>query len=251
MKVIIPMAGRGSRFAGNGTSHPKPLIDVAGKPMIAWALQSLAGIEYSQLIFVILEEHDAQYQLLKHLVQLASDVTTVVSIPHVTEGQLCTVLSARDFINTEEDILIASCDTYVSSNLSTALATKPKECRGIISVAKMPGDRWSFARADATGRVLEVAEKKRISDFASTGLYYFSSGREFVEISEQTIKSNSKTIGEFYVMPVYNQYLERGWRVDICEEKEMWDMGTPEALRDFVQSPFLQRQGRHADSPRS
>ena len=121
------------------------------------------------------------------------------------------------------------------SDLARDIAQRAADCSGIISVANMPGDHWSFARTDATGRVVEVAEKARISDYASTGLYYFAYGRQFVEVAEEMIRNREKMRGEYYVIPVYQNYIERGWRVEISMAKEMWDMGTPEALATFEQ----------------
>ena len=97
----------------------------------------------------------------------------------------------------------------------------------------MPGDRWSFARTDESGRVVEVTEKVRISEHASTGIYYFANGHQLVAIADEMIAHNERTRGEFYVMPVYQKYFERGWRVEISEASAMWDMGTPEALETF------------------
>jgi len=78
-----------------------------------------------------------------------------------------------------------------------------------------------------------VAEKVRISDHASTGLYYFSSGREFVQVAEKMIANQEKTRGEYYVIPVYQKYVQQDWRVDISVANEVWDMGTPESLESF------------------
>lgn len=234
MNVVVPMAGRGSRFAEHGVQTPKPLIEVATRPMVAWALESLTGIACSRIVFVVLAEHERAHGVTALLRRWASPrAVEVITLPDVTEGQLCTVLAAQRLIESEEDLLIASSDTYVVSALGRAIATRDRACRGIISVAEMPGDRWSFARTDATGRVVEVAEKMRISDHASTGLYYFSSGMEFVETARELIGDGAKTHGEYYVMPVYQRYIERGWRVEIDRARAMWDMGTPEALAQF------------------
>ena len=97
----------------------------------------------------------------------------------------------------------------------------------------MPGDRWSFARTGASGAVVEVAEKVRISNHASTGLYYFSSGREFVTAAQTIVSKQQQIRGEYYVMPVYQEYIDRGWEVRLSQADEMWDMGTPDALRQF------------------
>jgi dTDP-glucose pyrophosphorylase len=241
MKIIVPMAGRGSRFADQGLSMPKPLIQVYGRPMVAWALESLQQLDYSQLVFIALQEHERAFGVTAVLRQLAGPSAQVIVIPNVTEGQLCTVLAAKELIDTDEDILIASADTFIRSSLGQDVAERSPACRGLISVASMSGERWSFARTDAQGNVVEVAEKVRISDHASTGLYYFSSGSEFVQVAETIIANQEKTRGEYYVIPVYQKYIERGWQVRISIASEMWDMGTPEALQAF--KVFLEKTG--------
>lgn len=235
MNIVVPMAGRGSRFAGRGVETPKPLIPVAGRPMIAWALESLGDLmPGARITCVILQEHEEQHGITALLRTLLGPQTQVAALPDVTEGQLCTVLAARDHLRPDEDLLIASCDTYIVSRLDSDIRERPRDCRGIISVADMPGDRWSFARTDDTGRVVQVAEKERISDHASTGLYYFSDTAEFLETGDAMVRGDERTRGEFYVIPVYQKYIARGLRVDISVAEQMWDMGTPEALDAFL-----------------
>jgi dTDP-glucose pyrophosphorylase len=241
VNIVVPMAGRGARFADQGLNIPKPLIPVEGRPMVAWALDSLRELAYSQLIFVVLQEHETTFGVTDMLRQLAGASIQVVVIPRVTEGQLCTVLAAKEIINTDEDILIASADTFIRSPLQHDIARRSSKCHGIISVANLPGDRWSFARTDEQGNVVEVAEKVRISEHASTGLYYFSNGSEFVQVAQTMIANQEKTRGEYYVIPVYQKYIERGWQVKISVASEMWDMGTPEALGEF--KTFLKKPG--------
>lgn len=237
MNIVVPMAGRGSRFAKEGIVIPKPLIDVAGRPMVAWALESISDLlSGARLIFVVLKEHEERYRLndlLRSLSGAASEVELVM-LDDVTEGQLSTVMSAVDRIDLKRDLLVASCDTYVVSQLANDIQERPDRCKGIISVADMPGDRWSFAQTDEDGRVVRVAEKERISNHASTGLYYFSSTQEFVTIANEMISNNEKTRGEYYVIPVYQKYIQRGWHVDISVARHMWDLGTPDALEAFL-----------------
>lgn len=237
MIVVVPMAGRGARFAGTEYDRPKPLITVAGRPMLAWAWKSVADTPHSRAIFIALREHERDFGVSRIIRETAGPNADVLLIDEVTEGQLCTVLVARDLIDRDEDVLIASSDTYIVSDLADTIARKPETCRGIISVADMPGDRWSFARTDDEGRVVEVAEKVRISDHASTGLYYFSNGAEFVERAEARVREGRRTKGEFYVIPLYQDYIDAGLRIDIDRARRMWDMGTPEALTAFLASP--------------
>lgn len=234
MKLVVPMAGRGSRFANRGVTTPKPLIEVAGRPMVAWAYQSLDSVARSQTIFIALAEHEAHFGVIAILRSLEPHAE-VILLDDVTEGQLCTVLAARNLINSEEDVLVASSDTYIVSNVGRAINERSPNCHGIISVADMPGEHWSFARTDETGRVVEVAEKVRISDHASTGLYYFSSGRELVAVADEMIRNGEKTRGEYFIIPVYQKYIQRDWNVEIAVAEAMWDMGTPEALSQFLE----------------
>ncbi len=234
MIVVVPMAGRGSRFAEQAGDVPKPLVPVAGRPMVRWALGSLAGLDPSLVVFVALAEHDARFGLSALLREWPpGGRTEVVWLDDVTEGQLCTVLAARDLIDRDEDLLVASCDTYVRSDLGRDIAARAPGCRGLISVARMPGDHWSFARLGPDGHVAEVAEKVRISEWASTGLYHFSSGREFVEIGQSMVDRGERTRGEFYVIPVYGRYIERGLQVDVSVADEVWDLGTPAGVQAF------------------
>lgn len=236
MNIVVPMAGRGSRFANHGVETPKPLIEVAGRPMIAWALESLCGLlPAARLVFVVLREHEEQFQVSRLVRALTGDAASVVMLDDVTEGQLCTVLAAKAHLEADDDLLVAACDTLVVSNIADDIARRPVDSHGMISVADLPGERWSFARTDATNRVVEVAEKTRISNHASTGLYYFSRTREFIETGEGMIARGEKTRGEYFVIPVYQKYIERGLRVDISTASEMWDMGTPEALASFIE----------------
>ncbi len=243
--VIMPMAGRGtrfrnSRFVDKKGDPPKPLIHVAGQPMIWWALQSLKGIAVAKIIFVVLEEHEEKFGITEQLQQLGSSCLTdevpieVVIQKDFVEGQLCSVLEARDYIPVDTGILIMSVDTLVDSDLGWHIHTHDDACAGLISVADLPGDHWSFARVDSTGQVIDVAEKKRISNHASTGMYYFAQGREFLAAAEEMIASQEKTHGEYYVMPVYKHFVQRQQRVELSMARTIWELGTPDSLEKFI-----------------
>src|SRR5262249_26910390 len=230
MKIIVPMAGRGSRLANGNSGIPKTPLPVSGRPMIEWAMLSCEGLEYSKVIFVALAEHEERFGLSKILKSLLPGKVEFLWLDEVTEGQLCTVMAARSEIDSDEGVLIASCDTYVVSDLGADIRRQSPWTRGVISVADLPGDRWSFARVDQSGSVVEVAEKTRISDHASTGLYYFANGREFIHFADQIILNGERTRGEYYVIPVYQKYIDAGHSIGISIARESWDMGTPEAI---------------------
>lgn len=236
MVVVVPMAGRGSRFSEKGFETPKPLIEVAGQPMVKWAIKSLETVKFDRIVFVALEEHEEAYDITGMLKNYSGWRTEFVFLPDVTNGQLETVLKAQKFFDGEEDILIAAADSYILSTIGQDILKNPKQCAGLISVISLPGDHWSFAKTDEMERVIEVAEKKRISSHCSTGLYYFSRANDLVQQGSAMIKNDERTRGEFYVTPVYQKLIDRGKMIRISHASEMWDMGTPEAKAQFEQA---------------
>lgn len=235
MIVVVPMAGRGSRYANKGYTTPKPLIEVAGKPMLWHALDSIESLEFSKIVFVALREHEEEFGFSNQLKERYGQKMELVLLEDVTEGQLCTVLEADEFINDDEDVIIIASDTYIKSDIGKHIANKTEMVKGIISVANLPGDRWSFAKTNDSGQVVEVAEKRRISENASTGIYYFSTGRDLKELGHKMINNDERELNEFYVIPLYQRMINAGMDIRISQADEMWDMGTPEAKQLFEQ----------------
>lgn len=234
MNLVMPMAGRGSRFADVGYREPKPMIPVKGKPMYAWAMDSLPLKLARQVIFICLADHLKGFGLEEDIrTRYAALNPVIVPLTKVTEGQACTVLEARDQIDRDEPLIIYNADTWCRTRLETSLPTLPKSVAGVLGVFEAPGDKYSFARTDAEGRVVEVAEKRRISNHCCTGLYHFTSGAEFVREADAMIAANQRVNNEFYVAPVYNRMIAKGRDVRIDRADEVWVLGTPEDLAHF------------------
>jgi dTDP-glucose pyrophosphorylase len=237
----MPMAGRGSRFAKVGIPTPKPLIDVLGKPMYAWATDSLPLSLCKQLIFISLREHLDETPLLSDIKSRYGRYSPIIlPLDHVTDGQACTVLVAKELIDNEQPLIIFNADTFCRTSLDVNLKQMPSSVAGLLGVFRAPGDRWSFARTDPNGRVVETAEKRRISDLACTGLYHFSRGKDFVRYAQATIAANDRVNGEFYVAPVYNRMIADGMDIRVDIAQEAWALGTPEDLAIFLQHRNVQ-----------
>jgi capsule biosynthesis phosphatase len=241
--LVMPAAGRGARL---GRAEPKALVDVCGRPMAWWALLSMRGVPLSEIVFVVLEEHDREFDAGRRLQEAATElmregelqqapVQTVV-LRAVRNGQLLSVLGAREYLTSGLGLLIASCDTLVESPLSVDLAALNESARGLISVIEAPGDNWSFVRVDEHEQVVEVAEKRRVSNLASTGIYYYADASEFLAAAEEITDASPETGGEYYVMPVFGRYLSRRQPVKISRASAMWDMGERSALEIFMKS---------------
>ena len=235
MNVLIPMAGRGSRFATQGYTFPKPLIDVKGKPMIQVVTENL-NIK-ANYTFIVQKEHYEKYSL-QHLLNLIAPNCNIVQVDGITEGAACTTLLAKEFIDNDEPLLMANSDQFVEwDSNETLYAFSNGNCDGGIITFPATHPKWSYAKLGDDGYVSEVAEKKPISEHATVGIYWWSKGSDYVKYAEQMIEKDIRVNNEYYVCPVFNEAIQDGKKVRIKEiDKEgMWGIGTPEDLNYFLE----------------
>ena len=233
MNVLIPMAGAGKRFFDAGYIFPKPLIEVDNKPMIQWVIESLnLNANY---IFIIQKEHQKKYNI-SSVLRILKPNCKIIELDHITEGAACTTLLAKKFINNSNPLIIANSDQYIRWNSSKAIYNfNSKNLDGAILTFEAIHPKWSYAKCDKDGFVLEVAEKKVISKNATVGVYYWKHGSDYVKSAEEMIKKNIRVNNEFYVCPVYNEFISKKKKVKIHNVEEMWGLGTPEDLNNFIQ----------------
>jgi HAD superfamily hydrolase (TIGR01509 family) len=232
LNVLIPMAGSGSRFREAGYTFPKPLIDVNNKPMIQVVVENL-NID-ANYIFVVQKEHREKYNL-DLMLNLISPNCKIIETDGITEGAACTALLAKEFIDNDCPLFFANSDQFVEWD-STEFMYKMNEsdADGGIVTFESTHPKWSFAKLNESGNVIEVAEKKPISNIATVGYYYWKHGSDFVKYAEQMIQKNIRVNNEFYVCPVFNQAIEDGKKIKTFNTKTMWGLGTPEDLIYFV-----------------
>lgn len=234
MKIVIPMAGEGSRFAKEGYTFPKPLIDVNGKPMIQRVVENLDfDAEY---IFLVRKEHLEKYSGLKStLNRITNGRFKIVEVDGLTEGAACTALLAKDHINNDDDLLIANSDQiieYCSENFQYIKNFSTVDAIVFCFHAVHP--KWSFVKTNSRGVITEVAEKNPISDIATCGIYWYRKGSDFVKAAEQMINKNIRVNNEFYIAPVYNELISDGKTLIPFFVDKMHGIGTPEDLNAYV-----------------
>ena len=213
LNVLVPMAGAGSRFAQQGYTFPKPLIEVNGKPMIQVVVENL-NIE-AHYIFIVQQEHYEKYNL-KYLLNLIAPGCDIVQVNGVTEGAACSTLLAKEYINNDSPLVMANSDQYVEWNSNECMyAFTADEIDGGILTFEATHPKWSYARVGTDGFVSEVAEKKVISNEATVGVYYWKKGSDYVKYAEQMIEKNIRVNNEFYVCPVFNEAIGDGKKIKV------------------------------------
>lgn len=236
MNVLIPMAGRGSRFASQGYTFPKPLIEVKGKPMIQVVVENLnVKANYT---FIVQKEHYEKYSL-NYLLPLIAPDCNIVQVDGITEGAACTTLLAKEFIDNDEPLIMANSDQFVEwDSNETLYAFQNDGIDGGIITFPATHPKWSYAKLGDDGYVSEVAEKKPISEHATVGIYYWKKGSDYVKYAEQMIDKDIRTNNEFYVCPVFNEAIQDGKKIRIkdIQKNGMWGIGTPEDLSYFLEN---------------
>lgn len=252
LNIVLPIAGRGSRFAKEGYTLPKPLIPIHGYPMIQVVTENLKPTIPHRFIYICQKEHIEKYDLENKLRSYTGeDNTVVIPIDYMTEGQVCTVLVAKDYINNDDALMSANADQWVDIDINDYLSDMEKRnLDGLIMTMKSSDPKWSFAKNDENGFVVETAEKKPISDDATVGIFNFKHGSDLVRAAEQMIKDDIRVNNEFYTCPCYNYLIKEGKKIGVYgigeEYHGMYGLGIPHDLKWFEShdiSSFL-KEGR-------
>ena len=233
--IVVPMAGRGSRFTEQGYTDSKPFIDVNGKPMIQRVIENL-NIEFDsnyEFTLICLQEDFDKYDFRIFDDIIGHTEYKVICLEDVTEGAAQTLLEAKDIIDNDTPMLSFNTDQMIDYN-PEEMWEIAEHFDGYIPCFWGDSEDWSYARTLDNGYVQEVAEKKVISNNATAGYYYWNKGSDYVKYAEQMIEQNSRSNGEFYVAPVYNWAIQDGKKIGICIVDEIYELGTPEYLEEYL-----------------
>lgn len=239
LNIVVPMAGRGSRFAKEGFTDPKPLIDILGKRMIEVVINNLTPRIEHKFIFICQNEHLVKYSLAEKLNQWAPGCE-IVSINGITEGAACTVLCAKSLINNNDGLMIANSDQWVDVEIDKyLLKMETDQLDGLIMTMKASDPKWSYVNFNKLGKVSKVVEKVVVSDEATVGIYNYRRGADFVKYAEKMIENDERSNNEFYVAPVYTHlYEQESQKIGVYnvgeEAKGMYGLGIPGDLELFL-----------------
>jgi dTDP-glucose pyrophosphorylase len=159
----------------------------------------------------------------------------LVYIEKTTRGQVETVLHAKQLIDSENTLIIYNIDThFISTRLKSKILTlKNQNIDGVLGCFTSDDENLSFVELNEKGFVKRVREKEKISSLASTGLYVFSNGKQFIETAETMIKNDILIKDEFFVSEIYNILLKSGKKFVIDIAEEFVPFGTPEDIKRF------------------
>lgn len=235
MNIVITMAGSGERFRRAGYDRPKFMLRAKGQTLFRWSITSLQNFfpQCDRLIFIVREEDDPAEFIAAELSDIGAPAPTVLSLEHPTDGQATSALRASPAWNPDAPLLIYNIDTHVDPEHITPAQIAGD---GWIPCFRAPGAHWSFVQVDPNGRAVAVREKQRISEFASIGLYWFSSCRLYAwAYDAHYLGKQSSNATERYIAPLYNELIAAGHEVTISDVPvdAVVPLGTPDELARF------------------
>lgn len=238
MKLVITMAGKGSRFRAVGIDTPKHRISIDGRSMFEYAMSSLRDFFDEDFVFVCLDAYDDRPFLTEKCSSLGIENFDIVELSEVTDGQATTVREAAPYVDADEAVAVYNIDTYIEEG---ALRKADVRGDGWIPVFRAPGERWSFVATDEA-KATDVAEKERISELATVGLYYFDRWADYDAAYRAEADTVADRYGEKYIAPLYGWLIDEGYDVYTTEvsPEDVHVLGTPEDLTEFY-PPFKQR----------
>ena len=257
--LVVPMAGRGQRFVDQGYADPKPLISVAGRPMIHQALDTLP--QPSARVLVAQREHAADARFRATVAELAGK-TQVVSLDRVTEGQAITARLGLDEgvtagLDLTRPVLFAPCDTgYVYDVALWKELEREADSELIVWSARghLPAiwrpHMYGWLSVGQHGAIERVAVKQLVEGVSAaeqevvTGTFWFRDGHAFLREVEALVADNDRVNNEFYIDTIARRMVARGAKVRAFTVEKYMPWGTPEELKTFDYWNAVHRGGR-------
>ncbi|MHB1223512.1 MAG: sugar phosphate nucleotidyltransferase [Gemmatimonadaceae bacterium] len=226
MKVIIPLAGKGTRLRPHTHVTPKPMLRVAGKPVMDYILEDLERLgDIEQIVYITghlkekVEEH----------VHATSNIPSVFVEQLVQDGTAGAVALAREYV--DQPVLIIFVDTIFDADLGVV---KDSDADGIIWVKEVDDyQRFGVVVTDDSGAMTRIVEKpsEPISKRANIGLYYIRNWKLLFEAIDYVL-TQPQNKGEYYLTDAFQYMIDHGARLQVIDVEGWYDAGKLDTLLD-------------------
>jgi glucose-1-phosphate thymidylyltransferase len=238
MKVIIPLAGKGTRLRPHTYVTPKPMMKVAGKPVMSYILDDLKKLgDVHQIIYITghLKEK------IEEFARISLDVPSVFIEQKVQDGTAGAVALARDYV--DEPVLIIFVDTIFDADLSIVKTT---DADGIIWVKEVEDyQRFGVVVTDKDGNMTQIVEKPKIpiSKRANIGLYYIKNWKLLFDGIDHVLRS-PKNQGEYFLTDAFQYMIEKGAKIKVVDVEGWYDAGKIETMLETNQTMLSKGRAR-------
>ena len=229
MKAVIPLAGKGTRLRPHTHHIPKPLLRVAGKPVMSYILDDLLEMGTREVVFIVGYLQDTIRDYIR--TQYPS-ITPHYVVQEVQDGTAGAVKLAEPFA--DDELLILFVDTLFDADLSLAKRL-PEDRAGVIWAKEVEDyQRFGVIVTDDDGMMTRIVEKptEPISKLANIGLYFIRDFALLFEGINHTLAGPPGPSGEFYLTDAFQYMVDHGARIETAPVQGWYDCGKLDALLD-------------------
>mgnify|MGYP002355653089 CR=1 FL=1 len=224
MKIIVPMAGRGSRLRPHTLTIPKPLIPIAGKPIVHRLVEDIAGVigqEIDEIAFIIHESFGKQVE--KDLVAIAEKLGSKGTIYYQNEalGTAHAIMCAKESL--QGNVVVAYADTLFRADFSLDTTAD-----SVIWVKQVDDpSAFGVVQLNDNNEIIDFVEKPKdfVSDLAIIGIYYFKSGETLRSELQYLLDNNIVKGGEYQLTDALENMKQKGMRFVPGKVDEWMDCG--------------------------
>lgn len=242
MQVIIPLAGKGTRLRPHTHLVPKPMLKVAGRPVMDWVMDRLEGLQISEIIYITghLKEQVEEYVLKRYA------YTSRFIEQKVQDGTAGAVNLARPYVT--EPVLIIFVDTVFEADLTLINRAKAD---GIIWAKEVEDyQRFGVVVTDKDGYMTKIVEKPStpISKLANIGLYYIRDVGALWKGIDHVLASPTNK-GEYYLTDAFQHMIEHGRKILTAEVGGWYDCGKLDTLLETNEILLRKGSAKHREFP--
>jgi len=243
VQIIIPMSGYGERFRRAGFEVPKPLIEIDQKPIIAHIIDMFPGEQ--EFIFICNEDHLANPEWhMESILRKYCPSGKVYGIPPHKLGPIHAVRQVEHLIDFERPVVVNYCDfTCYWDWLHFKNFVSKTGCMGAIPAYKgfhphtLGNTNYAYM-CEKNGWVLDIQEKQpftdnRMMEFASSGTYYFASGKIMSDSFRRTMEQDLNIAGEYYVSLAFKTLISDKYPVAVYPLQHFMQWGTPDDVAEY------------------
>lgn len=250
LQVIIPMAGKGSRFRDYGFKTNKYLlpINIYLQTMIELAIISLNINIPSKFFFIINEEYNNNNELFKILDNICKKnniIYEIHSVKSLTDGPACTVATIKDYLDLQQPIIISNSDQVLENwNFEEFYKTCLNYDGCVLTYTPSyelkinNSDKHSFIHINKNNIIDECKEKIILSNQALVGVHYFKKAQYFFDAYDYMISKNMRAPNnEFYISLCYQSMIELRKKIGyhkIQENETFWNTGEPKDYFNYL-----------------
>ena len=213
LQLLIPAAGKGSRFAEVGFHPPKPLIPIWEIPMLVWVISNFS-LQSDDVIKVLCQKAHAIPRALQDFSRKLQCRIEFIEIDFWTDGPAHSLEILLEGVPDISPVICANSDQYIFSGLPDFLtAVRDGKSQGQILTMEATSNAWSYIGRDERGKVNRVVEKEEISREATVGVYGWDSASTLRSALAWQRTSGLKVNNEYYVAPSYQYLIERNLNI--------------------------------------